>query len=104
MGVALLCCLLGQAGGQEGLPPPLGAGCWVLWPEPQKRGTMRLVLQGLLQLLCRGQEFWNSGDLYLKSSSGPCGQCHAAGWPPSLDKCRYMSAEGPLSETFLIPA
>lgn len=30
MGVALLCCLLGQAGGQEGLPPTLGAGCWVL--------------------------------------------------------------------------
>lgn len=27
MGMALLCCLLGQAGGQEGLPPSLGAGC-----------------------------------------------------------------------------
>lgn len=27
MGMALLCCLLGQAGGQEGLPPSLDAGC-----------------------------------------------------------------------------
>ena len=91
--------LSARPGWRAGRPASL-PGCWVLWPEPQKCRTMRLFLQGLLQFLCRGQEFWNSGDLYVKSSSGPCGQCRDAGWSPSLGKCSYMSAEGPLSRRF----
>lgn len=76
MGMALLCCLLGHAGGQKDRLPPQMLGATT---RQQKCRAQGLFLQGLSRLLCKGQEFWGSGNLYVKSALGVCGQCHEAG-------------------------